>query len=73
MMKYKLIIDYGKPFIESFDNEELVFNRLLELEELNNNEDLPYIDIKVFKGKKDITEDIFKTYNFKKERIGFLK
>lgn len=71
---YTLIADYGKPFQEEYDNKELLFNRLLELEQLNENEELPYIEIEVYKNEHErITDEIFKEYNFKKEKVGFIK
>ena len=72
-MKYKLIVDNGKPYELSFNNKEMLFNKLLNLENEQENNDFPYLDIVILKGDKDITEKTFNEYNFKKERVGFLK
>jgi len=72
-MNYKLIVDNGKPYEEYFKNKELLFNELLNLEQENELNDYPFLDIIILKGNRDITERVFYEYNFKKERIGFLK
>ena len=72
-MKYKLIVDKGKPYELTFDNKELLFNKLLELDCLSTTDESPYCDITILNNKGlDITDETFKQYNFKKEKVGFL-
>jgi len=70
-MKYKLLVDYGKPFKVEFETIEEVFNYLSNLENSYNKEEIAYVDIKIF-TEKEITNSIFKNYNLKKEKIGFI-
>jgi len=74
-MKYKIIVDYGKPFEIICNNKEILFNKLLKVENsyYNNEGETPYFDILILKGDLDITDKIMKEYNFKKEKVGFLK
>jgi hypothetical protein len=74
-MKYKLIVDKGKPYEITPPNKECLFNELLKLENEydEKQEDISFLHIIILKGNKDITEQIITEYNFKKERVGFLK
>ena len=73
-MKYKLIVDYGKPFEIVCLNKEALFNELLKIEQsyYNNEDEESQIDIYILKKNKNITEEAFKEYNLKKEKVGFL-
>jgi hypothetical protein len=72
-MIYKLIVDYGKPYEETYEDKELLFKELLRLEGLNEAGEFAYIEIEIYKGEFErITDEIFKEYNFKKEKVGFL-
>jgi len=84
-MKYKIIVDNGKPFEIITQNKEGLFNELLKLDNEQAQTDIPFLDITILKIKnikllkgcslgseEDITDEVFKQYNFKKERIGFL-
>ena len=65
-MKYKLIVDYGKPFEEIIKEEDL-FKKLKGYS--NIAKDSPYFDLKVENEKgEDITESQFIT-----EMIGKIK
>ena len=73
-MKYKIIVDYGKPFEIISPDKECLFNELLKLDNEQAQTDIPFLDISIFNNKGlDITDEIFKQYNFKKEKVGFLK
>lgn len=74
MKEYHLIVDAGKPDETIFLNKEDLFNKLLDLDCLSTTKENPYIDIIILdENDKNITEKIFKEYNFKKEKVGFLK
>lgn len=62
-MKYKVIVDYGKPFQEEFKTEKEVIDFLQNLKEKyeENIEQYPYFDINILKDNKDITDDFLKT------------
>ena len=61
-MKYKLIVDTGKPYEVSFDNTELLFKELSNIENTQEIENYAYCDMIILKGNKDITEEIFNQY-----------
>ena len=69
---FKLLVDYGKPFEETYQDKELLFKRLLELEQMSENEEFTYMDIIILNNlDKEITDKIMLEYNFKKEKVGF--
>ena len=62
-MKYRLLVNYGKPFEEKLNSKEELFNRLKELEKQNDKEDYPYFDVFIYDNKdKDFTEEMFKEF-----------
>lgn len=67
-MKYKIIVDYGKPFEICCDTKKALFGELKKIKQsyYNNEGDCPYCDTLVYliKGdyEVDITEDIFKEF-----------
>ena len=64
-MKYKLIVDYGKPSEEDFKTKEDLFKKL-KIWEQEQEEDKPYSDIFILnESDEDITEPIFEEF-FKK-------
>lgn len=61
MSKYKLEIDYGKPYTEEVPTLKEVKKILLKLKDMTENDDVPYMEIDIFDGKgKLITDKIFK-------------
>lgn len=62
-MKYKLIVDYGKPYEEEFNNIQDLLCELIELKAKAEKEDYAYFDITILEDNKDITEEVFKNYS----------
>ena len=59
-MKYKLIIDYGKPYEEEANTEEELKTELTKLNEISKKEEYAYFDVVVLNEKgEDITESQF--------------
>ena len=63
-MKYKIIIDNGKPSEKEFGTIKEVLGELIELKAEAEKEDNPYFDIVILRNDKDITQEIFKDYSF---------
>lgn len=63
-MKYKLIVDCGKPYDEEFKTLKEVLYKLKKIKEDVNFEDFPYLEIVILENNKDITSEIFKNYSF---------
>jgi hypothetical protein len=59
-MKYKIIVDYGKPYEQDFKTKKDLIKELKRLKEFYNNqeEDFPYFNISIYKNNKEITEEI---------------
>lgn len=63
-MTYKLIVDYGRPYEEDVNSEDLK-SKLKDLKEISEKEDYPYFDIKILvlnevtREYTDITETQF--------------
>ena len=59
-MKYKLIIDLGKPYEEDINTNEELEKELKRIKKLVDTEKCPYADVKVFNSdNEDITESQF--------------
>jgi len=67
-MKYKIIVDNGKPYELLILNKKILFKELLRLnEEEEEKEDNPYFEIYIFNSKdEDVTEEILAQYRLKK-------
>lgn len=59
-MKYKLIIDYGKPYELEFKDLKSIKKHIESLKERWKQNVYPYCDIIVFQGNKEITRRFFK-------------
>lgn len=61
-MKYKLLVDYGKPYEEEFEKREEVISEVKRLLKLSEDEEygMAYLDLVIFEGEKDISEEIAK-------------
>jgi len=65
MRKYSLVVDCGIPYEEKLTKKQLM-KELKKLEKKAAEE--PSCDVWVYKGEKDVTESVFKTYRKKKRR-----
>ena len=63
-MKYKLIVDNGKPSEEEFKDLKDLLCRLIDLKAEQETEDYAYFDITILENNKNITDSIFKNYSF---------
>ena len=62
-MKYRIVVDNGKPYEIMCKNKKELKKELLELKELLGKGDYHYCDIFVYEIEKEITEEIFKELN----------
>ena len=63
MGKYKLIVDYGKPYEVKVGSDARLKRELVKLRRLydSNPDDFPYFDIIIEDGKgDDVTDKMFK-------------
>jgi hypothetical protein len=60
MAKYTLEVDYGNPYSEEVNSDAELKAKLLKLKDMAENEEVAYMDIFIFQGKKDVTSKMFK-------------
>ena len=59
-MKFKLIVDYGKPYEQEINTDEELEEELLKLKEMAESGEYPNLDVKILNEKgEDITENQF--------------
>ncbi|MDO8623115.1 MAG: hypothetical protein Q7R52_02620 [archaeon] len=56
---FRLEVDYGKPYSQKVNSECELRNELLKLKDMNENDDFGYLDLEIYKGKKDVTDKMF--------------
>lgn len=58
--KYKIVLDFGKPFEESYADKKEVIKRLKQIKKLyiQNKDKYPYFDVFVYEDNIDITDKI---------------
>ena len=60
MPKYKIVVDYGKPYEIKVNSDSQLKKELLKLKRKAEREDHPYFDINIYDEKgKDVTDKMF--------------
>ena len=57
---FTLEVDYGKPYSKKISSECKLKKELLELKDLEESGEVAYLDLYIYKGKKDVTDKMFK-------------
>ena len=60
-MKYKLIVDNGKPYEKDFKNKDDLFKELLFLK--CSCENFAYCDIEIIRNTENVTNEVFKEFD----------
>lgn len=60
MPRYELVVDYGKPYNEFHNSLSSLKSALSKLKKFEEKEDLPFLDIHIYEGEKEVTDEIFK-------------